>query len=70
MSEKLWGKRKAILIIAIIRVLAALASLGYLYYITMHNTILTSFVIADDRIVASDGVGPYKQGVELCGRRC
>jgi len=63
MSEKLWGKRKATLMVATI-LATVLASIGGLYYYIMHNTILISFVIADDRIIASDRVGPYKQGVD------
>jgi len=42
----------------------ALASIGGLYYYTMHNIFLASLVIADDKIIASDGRGPYRDGIE------
>jgi len=62
-SERPWGKRKATLIVAIILVTTS-ASIGGLYYYTMHNTFLTTLVIADDRIIASDGQGPYRDGID------
>lgn len=63
MSEKLWGKRKAIFIVSIILVIT-LASIGGLYYYTMHNTFVYSLMLADDKVIASDGRGPYRDSIE------
>jgi len=59
MSNELWGKRKATLMVAIILVFV-LCPIGVIYYQIMHNTFVYSFVIADDRIIASDGDGSYR----------
>jgi hypothetical protein len=45
--------------IALIVLAVVLSSLGIYYYV-MHNTFIVSVSIADDRIITSDGRGPYQ----------
>ena len=62
-SDILWSKRKVTTIIAII-LATALAIIGGFYYYTMHNTFVYSLVLANDRIIASDGRGQYRDGID------
>jgi len=48
----------------IISIVLVLISLGSIFYYIMHNAISTSIIIAGDRIVTSDGLGPYKPDVD------
>lgn len=57
------GKRKATLMVAITLVVV-LGPIGIIFYQIMHNTFVYYFVVANDRIIASDGRGPYRDGVD------
>lgn len=50
-------------LIALIIILVV-AALSIEIYLILHNTLLTSIVVADDMIVISDGRGPYKPEVD------
>jgi hypothetical protein len=52
---------KKYILIVIVVLAAFFAILSVIYYMRMHNTFITSIVFADDKILASDGGGPYKE---------
>jgi len=56
--------RKRTKLVALVVIAVVLSSLGGIYYYTMHSTFLVSASIADDKIITSDGRGPYKHQVD------
>jgi len=61
--EKRWGRRKATLMVAI-TLAVVIGPIGIIYYQIMHNTFVYYFMVADDEIIASDGRGPYRDGID------